>query len=221
MAVQAAPLNAMTVVLVDDHPDFAYTLLDLLRLESDIRVLGVALNEGDFRTFIPIELPDLAIVDLDLSHPRAGLGLLSWLARDFPAVKPVVLTSSEREVLACYQAGARGYVLKTQPESLVPTLRQVQAGQLIIPPNIGEILMRQVTQQTALLRQTQEMARLTDREREILRLLKGGVSRDQVAEKLQISFYTVRRHLQNALDKAGVDSVKSLLECYKEALGGP
>jgi DNA-binding NarL/FixJ family response regulator len=221
MDVETSNLTDFRVVLVDDNPDFAYTLRDLLSLEKNIQVVGIALNEADFRALILSEMPDLALIDLGLSHSKAGLGLLSWLARDFPAVKPVVMTSSEEDVLACYQAGARGYVLKSHPETLAATLRNVQAGQLIIPPQISAILMRQVLQQATILRQTQELARLTDREKEILRLLQKGVSRDEIAEKLQISFYTVRRHLQNALEKARVDSVKSLLESYKEALGGP
>lgn len=207
------------LVLVEDHSDYADTLVAILSGAPELEVVGVAPTEGLFRTLIAENLPEMALIDLGLQHSNSGLGLLSWLSRDFPAVKPVVLTSSEDRVLACYEAGARGYLLKSHPEELVPTLLRVSRGELVIPPNVGELFLQQVMLQGAILRQNQELSCLSEREKEILVFLHQGLTREEAANRLSISFYTVRRHLQNALEKTGSNSVKELIQTYQAAFG--
>jgi DNA-binding NarL/FixJ family response regulator len=84
---------------------------------------------------------------------------------------------------------------------------------------VGESLVRQTVEQKRQYLQSQALRRLSDREKNILVMLQGGLRRESVAEKLGISFFTVRRHLQNVLEKTGRPSIRAVLEEYGEVLG--
>ena len=141
--------------------------------------------------------------------------------RQLPIVKPVIMTVNRGDVLEAYQRGAQGYVLKTGLEILVPTLREVSQGKLIIPPGVGELFVQQMAAQTAQYRKAMELMQMSEREREILALLKREISREAIAYRLGISFFTVRRHIQNILEKTGHGSIREVLQKYGEVLGSP
>ena len=212
-------LNPITIVLVEDNVDFAHTVRDFLAAEPGFDLVGIAHRETDFFPLIARHLPDIALMDLGLSRPDSGVELMKALAKEFPVVLPVVMTVNEKEVLRCYEIGARGYILKSRLESLAGILRRVYEGQLIIPPDVGEILVRQMAEQGRLLRQSQTMGLLSEREKEILVLQKNGLAREAIADRLCLSPFTVRRHFQNALEKTGLHSVKELMAKYGEVLG--
>ena len=128
------------------------------------------------------------------------------------------MTVNRGDVLEAYQRGAKGYVLKSSLEILVPTLREVAQGKVIIPPGVGELFVEQMAAQTARFKISMELLEMSEREREILALLKAGVSREDTADCLSISFFTVRRHIQNILEKTGQSSVKEVLKKFGEVL---
>lgn len=217
---QETPNTRFSVVMVEDNPDLSQTVQAFLARAPDISLLGAASGKKDFETLIEAHLPDLALVDIGLDTPRTGLDLLEWLARDYPVVRPVIMTVNRGDVLEAYQRGARGYVLKTELEILVPTLREVSQGKLIIPAGVGELFVEQMAAQTAQFRKSIELMQMSEREREILTLLKAGVAREAIADKLNISFFTVRRHVQNILEKTGEGTVREVLKKFGEVLGG-
>ncbi|GEM_PF-2286715 len=208
----------MSLVMVEDNRDLAQTILDFLTGEPKLEVLGTAHDVKGFQTLIREHLPDLALIDIGLNTPRSGLDLLIWLRQEFPVVKPVIMTVNEGDVLEAYQNGARGYVLKSQLEIVVPTLLEVSQGKLIIPPNVGALFVQQVAASTARFKKSLELERFSDREREILLFLKEGLGREDIADRLGISFFTVRRHVQNILEKTGEPSVRAVLEKFGEVL---
>lgn len=212
--------NALSIVLVEDNIDLSQTVQAFLAQAGDIELLGAASGEKDFKRLVEAHLPDVVLVDIGLDTPRTGLDLLEWLAAHYPVVRPVIMTVNRGDVLEAYQRGARGYVLKTNLEHLAPTLREVGRGEVIIPPGVGELFVQQMAAQTAQYRKNLELLQLSEREREILVLLKEGVGREQVADRLHISFFTVRRHIQNILEKTGEGSIKDVLGKFGEVLGG-
>jgi DNA-binding NarL/FixJ family response regulator len=218
--VSAVPLEAKTsMVMVEDNLDLARTIQDFLGKAPQLCLMGSATGEASFKSLIAAHLPELALIDIGLDHPRSGLDLLVWLAREFPVVKPVIMTVNQGDVLEAYQRGARGYVLKTQLEILVPTLLDVSQGTIIIPPGVSDLLMGQMAEQAARWKTSYELMQLSEREREILALLKQGVTREDIAERLSISYFTVRRHIQNVLEKTGQPSVREVLKKFGEVLG--
>lgn len=209
----------ISMVLVEDNIDLAQTVEDFIRAEPRLQVAAVAHDTRGFQEQVAAHLPDLALIDINLDTPRAGLFLLEWLRKHYPVVRPVIMTVNQGDVLEAYQSGARGYVLKNRLEILCDTLILVSQGRLIIPPDVGELYVRQVADSAELWKRSVEMERFSDREREILRLLTARMRREEIADKLGISFFTVRRHIQNMLEKAGEPTVKALLEKFGRVLG--
>jgi DNA-binding NarL/FixJ family response regulator len=205
--------------MVEDNPEISQTVSDFLSAEPRLDLQGTAHDVKGFQTLIQRFLPDLALIDIGLDTPRSGLDLVSWLRQEFPVVKPVIMTVNQGDVLEAYTLGARGYVLKSNLEILASTLIEVNAGRLIIPPNVGELFLSQVATASAHWKKSLELARFSDREKEILRMLKAGIKREDIADRLSISFFTVRRHVQNMLEKTGEPSVRALLEKFGEVLG--
>jgi DNA-binding NarL/FixJ family response regulator len=209
----------VSVVMVEDNLDLAATVKDFLAAEPGLEVLGAANEVKGFQNLIRQHLPDLALIDIGLDTPRSGLDLITWLRTEFPVVKPVIMTVNQGDVLEAYNLGARGYVLKSSLEILAPTLLDVSRGKLIIPPNVGELFLSQVAAANAVWKKSLELERFSDREKEILRHLRDGMRREDIGDKLGISFFTVRRHIQNMLEKTDQPSVKSILDKFGEVLG--
>jgi DNA-binding NarL/FixJ family response regulator len=209
----------ISVVMVEDNHELAQTVSDFLSNEPRLQVQGMARNVKGFQSLIQSHLPDVALIDIGLDTPRSGLDLVSWLRREYPVVKPVIMTVNQGDVLEAYTLGARGYVLKSNLEILTPTLIEVHTGKLIIPPNVGELFLSQVAAANAHWKKSLELERFSDREKEILRMLKTGLKREDIADRLSISFFTVRRHVQNMLEKTGEPSIRAVLEKFGEVLG--
>jgi DNA-binding NarL/FixJ family response regulator len=167
------PSSQLFVVMVEDNLELSQTVQDFLAAESGVKVLGAARDVNGFKQLIQQHLPDLALIDIGLDTPRSGLDLLVWLRKEFPVVKPVIMTVNQGDVLEAYNLGARGYVLKTHLEILAPTLRDVSAGNLIIPPNVSELFLSQVAEAQANWKKSLELERFSDREKEILRVSVG------------------------------------------------
>lgn len=208
----------ISLVMVEDNLELSQTVQAFLSRSPGLAVLGVARGEADFRQLVETHLPDLALIDIGLDHPRSGLDLLVWITRNYPVVKPVIMTVNTGDVLEAYQRGAKGYVLKSNLEFLAPTLKDVSEGKVILPPGVGDLFLQQMAVQTARWKQTVELLQLSEREREILMLLKSGLPREVVANRLSISFFTVRRHIQNILEKTGQASMKDVLKKFGDVL---
>jgi DNA-binding NarL/FixJ family response regulator len=206
------------LVMVEDDPDLSQTVQDFVRQSPDIELLGAASNEAGFKALVEKHVPSMALIDIELDTKRSGLNLLEWLRAEYPVTRPVIMTVNRDDVLEAYNRGARGYVLKTELQIIVPTLLDVHRGKMVIPPNVGELFVQQVAAQQALFRKSMEMERFSDREKEILRMLKAKVHREKIADQLHISFYTVRRHIQNILEKSGEETMKALLDKYGKLL---
>jgi DNA-binding NarL/FixJ family response regulator len=209
----------ISLVMVEDNLDLSQTVQDFLGAEPRLRIAGVAEDTQGFQALVAAHLPDLALIDIHLDTPRAGLDLLLWLRRNYPVVKPVIMTVNQGDVLEAYQSGARGYVLKHRLEILTRTLLEVSEGKLIIPPEVGELYVKQVAASAELWAKSVELERFSEREKEILRLLRDNMRREDIADKLSISFFTVRRHIQNMLEKTGEPTVKAILEKFGKVLG--
>jgi DNA-binding NarL/FixJ family response regulator len=214
------PASRISVIIVEDNLVLAQTIQDFLSGEPLLEVLGVAQDVQGFQSLIQTHIPDLALIDIGLDQPRSGLDLLAWLRREFPVIKPVIMTVNQGDVLEAYNLGARGYVLKTNLETLGSTLVEVSNGKLIIAPNVGELFLQQVAVSNEQWKKSLELERFSDREKEILRFLREDLRREEIGVRLGISYFTVRRHIQNILEKAGETTIKAVLDRFGEVLGG-
>lgn len=188
------------LLIVEDHPIVAEGLALALRGEPDVTIVGVASNVADATRIAKAEKPTIILADLHLTD-GSGADLVRDLRAADPELVGVMLSadSSDAALRACVQAGAVGFVLKTQPTTeLLEAVRRCAAGELALPARA----LRQLRQDPGAARR----GRLSERELEVLALLADGVDTKAVAERLSLSVSTVRHHVQAILEKTDTHS---------------
>jgi len=188
-------------------------LRTFLGLQTDMTVVGEAGTAEQALALVPRLRPDIVLMDLALPG-MSGVEAAQRLRANHPAVKVVVLTSfaGQDAVLPAVRAGVAGYLLKdVGPAELADALRAVHAGGAPLHPAVAATVMQSVL----------EPARdpLTPREREVLRLLAGGLSNRLIARELVLSEKTVKAHVSAILAKLGVaDRTQAALHAVHHGL---
>lgn len=193
-------MTSLRALIVDDHPIVRAGLRALFGAESGVEVVGEAANGEEAVTLARHLHPDVVLCDLRLGDGMDGVQTTSELRALDPAPAVVILTTFDRdaEILGAVEAGAAGYLLKDAPSAqIVAAIRGAAAGQLVFSP---ELTTRVVNVMRA------PRVKLTEREREVLRLLDTGASNREIAKALFVTEATVKTHLVHVFDKLGVDS---------------
>ena len=191
--------NVIRVVVVDDHAVVRSGLKLLLDAEDDIETVGEA---GDVRGAVfetRAHQPDVVLMDVVMPGPSGIEGIDSVL-KEAPDAKVLVLSMQDdpRYVREAFAAGARGYVLKEAADAeLVSAVREVAAGGSYVHPALGA---RLVQAEAEAARQAAEDP-LSEREREVLRLLALGHTNQEIARMLFISVRTAETHRAHIMQK--------------------
>ncbi len=206
------------MLIVDDHGVVREGLRAYLELESDIQVVGEA-KDGLEAVRRAAELqPDVVLMDLVMPH-MDGVDATSRIKQQQPATHVIILTSflDDERVVPAIRAGATSYLLKdVAATDLARAIRGARAGQAQLHPEVARRLMQQVTSP----RKPDAGAQLTDREREVLRLLADGRSNKEIARALVVSERTVKGHVSNILGKLGLqDRTQAALFAVRNGLG--
>ncbi|HMD01695.1 MAG TPA: response regulator transcription factor [Candidatus Baltobacteraceae bacterium] len=184
------------VAVVDDHPIVRDGIVANLEESGGIQVVATASGVAEARG--ALAGADVAIVDLELADGN-GLALVRELAASGVRVVVFSAYAGEERVAEALAGGALGYVLKGTPsEELVRAVRTVFAGKSHLSGSVAE-------QAVSALRAPRRL-RITEREREILRLLADGLSNRAIAERLQISERTVKFHVSEILGRLGAEN---------------
>ena len=196
--------DAITVLVVDDHPIFRTGVVHGLGGEPGISVVGEAdSGEAALRLARDI-LPDVVL--LDLSMPGwDGLATAGRIATACPATAIVMLTASEDHdrLLAAFKAGARGYVLKgVSAQELARVIRSVVAGEACVSPSLAAEMLALLTRAKA----PDPLQELTGRERDILALIGQGLTNRAIGERLGLTEKTIKHYVTNILQKLQVRS---------------
>jgi DNA-binding NarL/FixJ family response regulator len=180
------------VVVVDDHGLFRDGVRS--RIGGEVEIVGEAGTVDDAVLAIGRERPDVVLLDVHMPD-GGGLAVLRRVSREHPDVRFLALSVSDApaDVIDLVQAGARGYVTKTiEPEDLVDAVRRVAAGDAVFMPSLAGFVLDALDP---------ELARLTPRERDVLRLIARGYLYKEIGLELGISPKTVEHHVSAVLRK--------------------
>jgi len=187
------------VIVVDDHPIVCAGLARLIGAESDIEVVGTALDGAKgIEMFMELR-PDVLLTDLSM-QPIDGVETARRLLARQPDARILVLaaTADPPHVLGAIDAGAVGFLLKdSEPESIVQGIRAAARGESPLDPRLAATLVRDRHSRRS-------GVKLTDRETEVLRLAVQGMLNKQIGRMLGIGEKTVKAHLGRVYERLGV-----------------
>lgn len=190
-------------LLVDDHALLREGMRSLLERENVVEVVGEAGSADAALAEVNARRPDVVVVDLKLSAGTEyeGLRLIKEISQRHPDVAALVLTTflDDDLVVRAVRAGARGYVVKdVDTTELVRAIQAVSGGGSAFDPRSAAVVLRAVSGES------DSSEALSDREREVLRLLADGLANKRIGETLYISESTVKFHIRNIIRKLGV-----------------
>ncbi len=210
----------MTRILVADALTiFRSGVRNLLVRESDFDV-AEADDLHDVEAEIELGCPDIALIDLELP-PLGGVAAVRALSKACSTHMIVWSFEPTRDtVLAAIRAGASGYLHKqVSPQGLLRALRGVLQGEAPISRHLTSLMIEALHE----LEERERLARradvLSDREREVLDLVARGARNKQIAQALTISEFTVKRHVQNILQKLDLPTRRAAAAFYRSAYG--
>lgn len=189
----------ISVLVADDHPAMIEAVCDVLK-EHGIEIAGRARDGEEALTKLETRRPTVALVDLRM--PRlSGIEVARRAQRSAPQTAIIVYTAyGERALLTeALDAGVKGFLLKEAPLSdLVRAVEMVSRGQTYVDPGLAGVLASSDA--------AAKVTRLTQRERDVLRLLADGLTNEEIGKRLFISPETVRTHVRKAMRKLDADT---------------
>jgi DNA-binding NarL/FixJ family response regulator len=207
------------VAVVDDHPHVAIALRALVEETRDIHLVAESRRGSEVAALVRRTRPDVLFLDLLMETAFDALAVVRDLHDVFPDLRICILSAylEPTHVRALLQAGVCGYILKDDDyvSRIGTIIRDLADGRLYLSPQAYEALAQATRAETA--NPGDPMARLlSDREREVLRLAKRGLSNPQIAQSLHIAPGTVRNHLSSAYRKLDVHSRHEALQAAEE-----
>lgn len=191
--------RTVTCLVADDHPAMLEAVCDVLE-DCGVSVAGRAKDGEEALSKIELQHPDVAL--LDVRMPRmSGIEVARRSTRSFPTTAVMLYTAyGERALLIeAMDAGARAFVLKEAPlTDLARAIEIVAGGGTYVDPVLAGVFARAEV--------TEKLPSLTQRERDVLRLLADGLTNEAIGKRLFISPETVRTHVRKAMDKLDADT---------------
>jgi two-component system, NarL family, response regulator NreC len=206
-------MSLVRIIIADDHPFMRTGLRHVLEEHPEFRVVGEAADGREAVQMVGEENPDVAILDIGMPNLN-GIEAARQICASAPRVAIIVLSmhSDEAYVLRALKAGARAYLLKQSAESdLIAAVKAVNQGKSFFSPAISQMLLEEYMRQIRDRDVEDSYELLTPREREILQMVAEGNSNKDIANRLNLSLYTVETHRSNMMEKLSLHSVPELI----------
>ena len=200
---------SIRVLIVDDHAVVRAGLRLLVDAEDDLQAVGEAGSARDAIFEARSLKPSIVLLDVVMPD-QSGLEIIPQLLHENDEAKVLVLSMQDepRYVREAFEAGASGYVLKEAADAeLVPAIREVAQGGRYVHPELGARLVTAESEE----RKRAEQDPLSDREREVLRLLALGHTNQEIATQLYISVRTAETHRAHIMQKLRLSSRAELV----------
>jgi len=196
-------VSPIRVMVVDDHPIVRQGLVSVLGDEDDLDVVGAAGSAREALGLVARLAPDVILLDLEMPELDGVEAIPQLLAAAGPGLGVLVFTAYDTDdrVLGAIRAGARGYLLKgASADEIARGIRAVHSGGSYLEPRVASKLMAEVSSPH------REAAQLSNREREVLRLVADGLPTKQIAHSLSNTERTVKFHVNSIFHKLGADN---------------
>jgi NarL family two-component system response regulator LiaR len=193
--------DRIRVMIVDDHAVVRSGLGAFFAAFPDLELIGEAENGEEAIVRCGLLEPDVILMDL-IMPGTDGVAATRLIKERYPAVKVIALTSFQEDELVqgALQAGAIGYLMKNiSARELAAAIRSAYTGKMTLSPEAAQVLVQGKFH-------TQEFEELTEREREVLKLMVDGLNNTEIAERLVVSLSTVKYHISNILSKLVVEN---------------
>jgi DNA-binding NarL/FixJ family response regulator len=216
----------LRVVVVDDQEIVRAGFAALLETQDDLAVAGTAADGEEGVRVCREQLPDVVLMDIRMPT-LDGIEATRQLAEDGAvAARVIMLTTFDLDeyVYDALGAGASGFLLKdVTAETLFDAVRVVAAGDALLAPAVTRRLVSEFARLRPMLpRRPDELAELTPRETEVLRLVAEGLSNGEIAERLVVSEETVKTHVSRVLTKLRLrDRTQAVVVAYESGLVVP
>jgi DNA-binding NarL/FixJ family response regulator len=221
-------ITPVSILLVEDHALMRRGMKGQFALEPDFSVVGEA-SDGKQAIALAAQLqPDVVLMDIDLPV-LDGITATQQIKSDRPATRILALSAfdNDTQVMGMLAAGADGYCLKTiEWEQLLAVIHIIQGGGAYLDPQVARKVARMLkpmslapTIPALLMPDSFQHPSLSDREREILKLIAEGCSNQEIAQQLYLSLGTVKSYVRMLLNKLSVDDrVQAAAKAVREGL---
>lgn len=200
------------VFIAEDHAVLRQGLRSLLDGGGEYKVVGEAADGAEAIRGISNCIPDLVLLDLNMPK-MDGVSVIKDLKKRYPDIKILVLTmfKTEEYVLEVFQSGADGYCLKSSSyDELLVGIRAVLSGKRFISPDVSDNVLEGYLEGKKTLKHKTSWDTLTQREREVLKLVGEGYKNKEIGDYLCISVKTVEKHRANIMQKLDLHTASAL-----------
>lgn len=207
-------MQKIRVLVVDDHTIVRDGICSLLALVSDIEIAGEAANGKEAVRKVRQLAPDVVLMDISMPIIN-GLEATRRIRKEFPSVRVLALTQYDdrEQVFSMIEAGARGFITKVAASvELAMGIRAVYRGECFLSPSVAKALVEDYQHRVNTAVRDEPYDNLTDREKEVLRLVADGHTAREIAAILDLSPKTVEGYRTSLMDKLGVHRKAELIK---------
>lgn len=207
-------MKQLKVYIADDHTLFRKAMVNLLRSFERVVDVKDAENGKELLTLVKYEVPDVAIVDLQMPV-MDGAETSKQILQKYPDVKIIILTmhDSNKYILHMMELGVHAFLLKnTEPDELEKAIYAVADKDFYHNELVASVLRKNVKERKVGQRPLFQQAELTEREKEILLLICQELTMKEIGQRLFLSENTVRNHRVNIMEKVGVNNIVGLVK---------
>lgn len=216
-------MNNIKVMMCDDMPYISQCFKVIFDNVNDISMIGTAQSSNELFKMLEKELPDILLLDIQLSYATEGIDILKKVKQLYPSVKVIMLTVHEEDdfIFKSITAGAVDYIIKSDtPSNIETTIRNAYNNVMALNPYISQKLisecMKTKTVQEKALSLLNCVALLTASEYNVLQLVYEGYSYTEIAQQRFVEDVTIRTQISKILKKFNKKNINDLIEELKQ-----
>ncbi len=215
-------MRRIRLLIADDHTLVRQALAELFKLQEDLVVVGEAADGEEAFAKAGSLSPDIVLMDIAMPPGQdGGVHATRRITEKYPQIRVVVLTmhTEDEYLFEAIKSGAKGYVLKNaDSRELLKTIRAVHQGEVRLNPSMAPKILEEF-RRLSTKRADSDFIHLTEREKEILKLVAKGASNKEIAKELNLEEKTVRNRLSVIFDKLHINNrTQAALYALREGL---